>query len=90
MGLNLPNYDVALFIEHNSHKTDYKSFSEEVKDLNLDADDFISEEDMHKCIDDDNAWMVHWYPDTPVGFFRVYGSSLEAILDFIKGDRAEK
>jgi hypothetical protein len=40
----------------------------------------ISPEDMQKCIDTDDVWELQWYPDTPIGFHKVHGSSLELVM----------
>jgi hypothetical protein len=49
-----------------------------------DAEDFVSVEEWHKALAEDSVWILHWYPDTPVGFYRMAASSLEALEAAVK------
>lgn len=62
---------------HNDHKDYYETVEEYV---NVEKDYFVSPEDLQKCIDTDELWGLQWYPETPIGFYKVNGSSLEIVL----------
>jgi len=51
----------------------------ETVDEFYEADDFISPEERHEAVAKDSVWVLHWYPDTPIGFIRFAASTLEAI-----------
>lgn len=74
----LPKHKAGLSIEHDQHKNVYETI--EIYIEMFDEEDWISLEDKQKCIDSDEIWEIQWYRDTPIGFFRVVGSSLELIL----------
>jgi len=37
---------------------------------------------MQKCIDTNECWQLHWYPDTPIGSYCVNGSDLKLVIDY--------
>jgi hypothetical protein len=78
--MNFPKHKCGLHLTHNEHKDYYENINEYLKDDLYDEDYFISTEDKQKCIDTDEIWILQWYPDTPVGFYRVCGSTLEIVL----------
>ena len=78
--LNLPKH-LGLSIEHNEHKMYYQTVQQTVDEsTNM---FWVPGDSRQRAIDSDDMWCVQWYPDTPVGFNRVYGHTLEEILDFI-------
>ena len=78
----LPKHQAGLYLTHNEHKDVYETVKEWIEDAHpaYDTDDFISQEDMQKCIDTDDCWSLQWYPHTPISFHKVRGSSLELVL----------
>ncbi len=77
--MKLPNH-LTLQIEHNEHKNVY----EPIEDFILETDltrHFENPEEMAICIKLDELWIIRWYPDTPVGFYLVAGSTLEKCLE---------
>lgn len=80
--MNLPKHKAGLYLTHNEHKDVYETVKEWAEGSNpaYDPDYFTSPEDMQKCIDADDCWALQWYPHTPVGFYKVCGSSLELVL----------
>jgi hypothetical protein len=70
----LPEHKCGLHLSHNEHRDVY----EPVEQF-YDADDFTSEEEWHKAVAEDSVWVLHWYPNTPIGFTRIAASTLEAI-----------
>ncbi len=80
--LELPKHKASLTISHNSHKDYYMTVADLLKENHpsIDVENFVNEEDMQKCIDTDELWEIQWYPNTPVGFYIVCGSTLEIVL----------
>ena len=77
-----PKHDCGLYLTHNQHKDIYETVKHNIESKHpaYDKDFFVSVEDMQKCIDTDECWELQWYPDTPIGFIRICGSSLEIVL----------
>jgi len=82
--MKLPRHECGLYLTHNAHKDYYETAKERIESEHPAIDDdeyFISLEDKQKCIDTDELWELQWYPDTPVGFYKVIGSTLEIVLE---------
>lgn len=81
----LPAHKCELTIEHNTHKSDYMTAAEWIEQNPHDVheDEWVSDKDRERAITSNELWMVRWYPDTPIGSFRVYGSTLAACLQKI-------
>jgi predicted anti-sigma-YlaC factor YlaD len=75
----LPEHKCGLHLTHNEHRDVYETVAEFYE-----ADDFVSPEEWRKAIEEDSVWVLHWYPDTPVGFYRVCASTLTAIEQAIR------
>lgn len=78
--MNLPSYDVSICISHNDHKCSYISVEEYLHFCGAETDDFLFPEDMETSKKIDSLWEVHWYPNTPIGFYTAFGSTLEYAL----------
>jgi hypothetical protein len=76
MQMKFPEHKCGLHLAHNVHRDVYES----VEGYYPDAEDFVSPEDWQKCIDTDDVWELQWYPDTPIGYHRVVGSSIELVM----------
>jgi hypothetical protein len=70
----LPPHKCGLHLSHNEHRDVYET----IHDF-YDADDFISPEEWHEAVAKDSVWVLHWYPETPIGFIRMAASTLEAL-----------
>jgi hypothetical protein len=70
----LPEHKCGLYLSHNEHRDFYETVEKSYK-----AVDFVSPEEWHKAIAEDSVWVLQWYPDTPIGFYRIAASTLEAI-----------
>lgn len=79
--MKLPEHKAGLSLEHNEHRNYYESAEKRIADLGL-AEDFESPESMRRAIETDSVWVLHWYPDTPVGFLRVAAPTLDELLDY--------
>lgn len=71
--MRLPKHKCALIITHNEHLNEYRSIEEW-------GGAWISEEEKARAIATGEAWSIQWYPETPIGFCRVDGASLEAVI----------
>ena len=75
----LPEHKGGLHLDHNEHRNYYQTVEE-----CYDPEDFVSEDEWLKAIKEDSVWVLHWYPNTPVGFTRIAASTLEAIQQWLK------
>lgn len=80
--IELPEHKAGLMIRHNDHKNVYETI--EQYERGDSSDYWISEEERQKAIETDELWELQWYPETPVGFYMIYGSTLEAVLEAAK------
>lgn len=78
--MEFPKHKCGLYLTHNQHKDYYENISEYLNNDLFDDEYFVSIEDKKKCIDTNELWELQWYPDTPVGFYKVCGSTLEIVL----------
>jgi hypothetical protein len=75
----LPEHKCGLHLSHNEHRDVYETIEEF-----YDAEDFISPEEWREAVAKDSVWVLHWYPETPIGFIRIAASTLEAIEAKVK------
>jgi hypothetical protein len=75
----LPEHKCGLFLSHNEHRDVYETIEEF-----YDVGDFVSLAEWRKAIAEDSVWVLHWYPNTPVGFNRIAASTLDAIKAVIQ------
>jgi len=73
--MKFPEHKCGLYLSHNPHRDVYEKPEDFYR-----AEFSISPEDWQKCIDTDDVWDLQWYPDTPIGFYLVIGSSLELVM----------
>lgn len=79
--MNLPSHKAGLYLTHNQHKDYYETVELHLEEYpGFDDNNFVSKEDRQKCIDTGELWELQWYPETPVGFYKVCGSTLEVVL----------
>ena len=77
--MTFPRHACGLYLTHNGYKDTYESIDTAVKDLDED-DAWISPDERQQCLVTGDIWELQWYPRTPVGFCKVIGASLEAVL----------
>ena len=73
---NLPTHKCGLYLIHNEHKDVY-----ETVESYYELPDFISQAEWENAVKQDSVWILHWYPDNPVSFFKIAASSLDAVLE---------
>lgn len=74
----------SLSIEFNDHASGYQDAAKAAENLNYDYVDWISDEDKAKALSENSVWVLHWYPNSPVGFNAVAASSLELLLTHVQ------
>jgi hypothetical protein len=74
-----PEHKCGLYLTHNEHRDVYET----VENF-YDEEDFVSPQEWEKAIAEDNVWVLHWYPNTPVGFTRIAASTLEVIENALR------
>lgn len=79
--LTIPQH-VGMHLEHNPHKLLYEK-SEDYIDSHDMKDDFQSVSDYEASVATDQLWVIHWYPNTPVGFNRICAPSLRRLLELM-------
>ncbi len=77
--LQLPRH-INLSIEHNPHAVNYETVEGHLASFYGAAGPDIGDEEKGRAIELGELWVIQWYPTTPVGFFSVAASSLEAAL----------
>lgn len=68
-----------LRIERNPHGSSYDTIEKWLLD-NEDWADVLDGE-REKIISSGNLWLLHVYPDTPIGFYAIAASTLDALID---------
>jgi len=75
----LPEHKCGLHLSHNEHREVYETVEQYYV-----VDCFVSPEEWRKAVAEDSVWLLHWYPETPIGFDRIAASTLEAIEAEVK------
>lgn len=78
----LPKHKASLHITHNENTTNYESVEKYIEDLESRDNhiEWATENSRSRAILTNSIWELHWYPDTPIGFYNVYGATLEEVL----------
>lgn len=72
-----PRHECGLHLTHNNHKDYYETVEQYFENPWMNGD--ISTEEKQKMIDTNEVWELQWYPDTPVSFYKVLGSTFEGV-----------
>jgi hypothetical protein len=78
--IEFPAHKCGLYLTHNEYRDYYLTVEQWEADYLMDDDDWVSPEERAKAIATGDVWELQWYPDTPIGFFRRVGSTLESVL----------
>jgi len=69
----------------NKHRDYYETAEQYVNNINGRNDrEEIEDELKYRMIDTDTIYELQFYPDTPVGFYVVYGTSLDEVINKAK------
>ena len=77
--MKLPQHKCGLYLEHNRYKDYYETIEEAVEEV--DSDEWATHNSRENSLITGELWTLQWYPDTPIGFCRVAGYTLEEVLD---------
>ncbi len=83
----LPAHKASLTISHNPHKDLYETVVQYCLgewSQGSPHSDFESIEDFEVACGLDDFWEIQWYPNSPVGFFRVRASSLDLCIKMVE------
>ena len=81
----LPSQKRSLTIFWNEHETNYQT----VKEYADDVSGWISEESKQKSIELNTVWELIWYPDTPIGSYRLAAHDFEALIAYYHENKGE-
>lgn len=71
-----------LYIERNSdHACNYMSAKEYIEEIVPSEFENVDHEELQKMKDTNTIWSIQVYPDTPIGFYRFNGASLDSVVD---------
>jgi len=79
----LPKHKSSLTIIHNDHLNTYETvecYLSAFGDFN--EHEWYSQSEYDTAIETNELWEIHWYPDTPIGSYKVYGSTLENAIRY--------
>jgi hypothetical protein len=77
--MKFPPHKCGLYLTHNEHKDLYQTLEEWYEDQ---ADNYdLLPSEFAECLEANEFWSLHWYPETPVGFYTAAASSLEKLLE---------
>lgn len=76
----LPKHEASLHITHNQHKAYYMPIADYIAEEKIDDDEWSTPDSKERCIAGDTIWEIQWYPNTPVGFNKMYGATLEELI----------
>ena len=77
--MKFPKHKAGMFISHNEHLGYYQNIEEAI--CEVDEKDWVNEEEKRRALETGNIWRLQWYPETPVGFYTIVASTLEACLE---------
>ncbi len=75
--MEFPKHKCGLHLTHNEYKDYYTPLTDAIEQ---EGNDEWIEGEREKSLLTGDIWILQWYPETPVGFYRVVGSTLEAVL----------
>lgn len=67
-----------LILEHNPHRGVYESVAVYTDPTEL--GDWVSDWERRWALSRQSLWTLQWYPQTPVGFHKLYAADLEPLL----------
>lgn len=81
--MKFPKHECSLTLEHNGYKDYYETIEQahESESYN-NLTSWKNDEDKKLSLETGEIWVLQWYPDTPIGFHRLAGATLEGLLTF--------
>lgn len=83
--MKFPKHKCELSLTHNQPRSNYQTVAEAVADDERQSEEsryynWVSAEQRQKSIDTNEIWVLHWYPETPVGFYVLCAADLDELL----------
>ena len=78
--MKFPEHKASLHLTHNDHKSCYETVAE-VADDDWHKGTWISEEEKALSIKHNDMWEIQWYPETPIGFYKLSAYNLNKLLE---------
>ena len=69
-----------LYVEYNDHKSSYETVEDYITERYIEDEEIIDKEE---CIKKDTLYSLQVYPKTPIGFYKIYASSIEKALEIL-------
>ena len=76
-----PPHKGELSLSHNPHLSVYETVKQHLEGREDYFDEWATPTSREKAIKTNELWVIHWYPNTPVGFNTLAGATLEEILE---------
>ena len=82
----LPKHKCGLFLTHNEHRDYYEKAENYIREMCEEPALTVWKYDEAKkrSVATDEIWELQWYPDTPIGFYKVAAPTLEELLALAK------
>lgn len=79
--MKFPAHKASLHLTHNDHTTCYETVESYCSRPYFDDKDWVSEEQKKKAFETQEIWELQWYPETPVGFYKLIAADLDVLLE---------
>lgn len=80
--MKFPEHKCGLHLTHNQHKDYYETVEKYCENPWMEKNPgWVSEEQRLKSLETQEVWELQWYPDTPIGFYKVCGADLDVVLE---------
>lgn len=70
----------GVYLEANKYRDYYETIPEAIEDANRD-DKTIDDKLAERMIKTNQFISLQFYPDTPIGFYKVYGTSFDEVIE---------
>lgn len=75
-----PKHACSLYLTHDPHKNCYQTVEKYEDDIFAAEPEWVSPEQRARAIASNSFWELQWYPDTPIGFYRLLACDLDVLL----------
>jgi hypothetical protein len=79
--MDFPKHEASLHLTPNEHKSYYRTVQQAIDDGDFGMDEWVSEEQKHKAIANNDCWVLQWYPNTPIASYVMAAADLDVLLD---------
>jgi hypothetical protein len=74
----------GVYLEVNKHRDVYETVEEAIDYICYQNKDEIDEDTKTRMLETGEIYSLQFYPDTPIGFYVTYGTSLEEVVSKAK------